>query len=190
MTPPGFLRQVLSCLAPLALVALLASPADSALAAGDAKAKTNAKTKVLGTFQDWKAFAYEENGQKVCYISSLPKKLEPAGKSRGDAYVLITHRPAEKTFSVVSVAAGYAYKKDSEVTVKIGRNSFQLFTDKDTAWAREEATDRDISAAIRNGKSMVVKGTSVRNSRTTDTYSLQGAGPAFKAINEACGVKK
>ncbi|MEI8394819.1 MAG: invasion associated locus B family protein [Rhodospirillaceae bacterium] len=171
------------------LAAMLAGSVNSAAAAApDAKAKT--KTKVLGTYQDWKAFSYEENGQKVCYISSQPKKIEPKGKARGDAYILVTHRPAEKTFSVVSVTAGYAYKKDAEVVIKIDRKDFRMFTDGDTAWARDDTTDKAVSAALRGGKHLVIKGTSARGTNTTDTYSLNGVGQAFAAINEACGAKK
>ena len=178
-----------SRLSTILLAALLVgSTGMAAFAADSGKAKT--KTKVLGTFQDWKAFSYEENGQKVCYISSQPKKISPKGKARGDAYILITHRPAEKSFGVVSITAGYTHKKDSEVQVKIDRNTFKLFTDGDTSWARDEASDKAVSNAIKTGKSMVVKGTSARGTKTTDNYSLAGAGPAYNAINEACGTKK
>ncbi len=175
---------------PIILLAalLVGSTGTMALAADPGKAKT--KTKVLGTFQDWKAYSYEENGQKVCYISSQPKKISPKGKARGDAYILITHRPAEKSFGVVSITAGYTHKKDSEVQIKIDHNSFKLFTDGDTAWARDEASDKAVSSAIKSGKTMVVKGLSARGTKTTDNYSLTGAGPAYNAINEACGSKK
>ncbi len=165
-----------SRLSTILLAALLVASAGAmAFAADSGKAKT--KTKVLGTFQDWKAFSYEERGQKVCYVSSQPKKISPKGKARGDAYILITHRPSEKTFGVVSITAGYTYKKGSEVQVKIDRNSFKLFTDGDTAWARDETSDKALSSAIKSGKSLVVKGISARGTKTSDNYSLSGAGP-------------
>ena len=178
-----------SRLSSILLAALLVgSTGTVAFAADPGKAKT--KTKVIGTFQDWKAFSYEENGQKVCYISTQPKKISPKGKARGDAYILITHRPAEKSFGVVSITAGYTYKKDSEVQVKVDHNTFKLFTDGDTAWARDEASDKLVSNAIKTGKSLVVKGVSTRGTKTSDNYSLAGAGPAYNAINEACPAKK
>ncbi len=178
-----------SRLSTILLAALLVGSAGTMAFAADS-GKTKAKTKVLGTFQDWKAFSYEENGQKVCYISSQPKKISPKGKARGDAYILVTHRPAEKSFGVVSITAGYTYKKDSEVQVKIDRNNFKLFTDGDTAWARDESSDKAVSTALKSGKSMTVKGVSSRGTKTSDSYSLSGAGPAYAAINEACGAKK
>ncbi len=169
----------------LLLAVVLAGMAGPTVAAPAAKANT----KLLGNFDDWKAFSYEENGHKVCYMSSQPGKMEPKNKPRGGVYVLITHRPAEKSFNVVSITAGYTYKKKSEVILKIDRRSFTLFTDGDTAWAKDESTDRDIAAAIRTGDSMVVKGISERGTNTTDSYSLSGTGDAFSAINKACGKK-
>jgi len=168
--------------AAVALLALTAL-ADGALAA---------EPKVLGTFKDWKAFVFEESGQKVCYMSSQPKKKEPASAKRGDAYLLVTHRPGEKSLDVVSFTVGYPFRKDSEALVDVGSKSFKLFTDGETAWARDAETDKAVVAALRDAKakSVVMKGTSGRGTGTTDTYSLDGVGEAYGAINQACGVKR
>jgi hypothetical protein len=165
-------------------IVLLATATAGALAA-DAKTKV----KKLGSFDDWRAFSYEENGHKVCYMSSQPKKLMPKGAKRGDAYVLVTHRPAEKSFDVVQVTAGYTFKSGGEVMVETSKGNIKLFTDGDSAWARDEATDRSVVNAIRNGAKFNVKGVSGRGTSTTDTYSLKGASKAYDAINEACGKK-
>lgn len=143
----------------------------------------------LGTFKDWNAFVFEEKGQKVCYISSQPKKTEPKAK-RGDIYTLVTHRPAEKALDVVSVIVGYPFRKGSEAEVDIDGKDFKLFTDGETAWARDADGDRAVTSAMRDGKQMVVKGVSSRGTKTTDTYSLTGVTQAYDAINEACGVKR
>ncbi|KAA0575947.1 invasion associated locus B family protein [Azospirillum sp. Sh1] len=156
------------------------------LSAGSAAA---ADPRHLGTFKDWNAFVFEEKGQKVCYISSQPKKTEPKAK-RGDIYTLVTHRPAEKALDVVSVIVGYPFKKGSEAEVIIDGKDFKLFTDGETGWARDADGDRAVTAAMRDGKQMVVKGVSGRGTKTTDTYSLAGVGQAYDAINEACGVKR
>lgn len=171
-----------------ALVPALVLAASLLTAAGSAAA---ADPRLLGTFKDWNAFAFEEKGAKVCYISSQPKKKEPAGAKRGDVYVLVTHRPAEKTLDVVSFIAGYPFKKESETVLDVGGKSFKLFTDGETAWARDSDTDKAITAAIRDtSKPMTVKGISGRGTKTTDTYSLDGATQAYDAINQACNVKR
>jgi len=151
-----------------------------------------AEPKVLGSFKDWNAFAFDEGGQKVCYISSQPKKKDPANAKRGDIYVLVTHRPGEKSFDVVSFIAGYPFKKETEASVDVGAKSFKLFTDGETAWARDADTDKAVVAAMKEakGKPMVVKGMSGRGTKTTDTYSLDGLADAYNAINQACAVKR
>lgn len=157
-----------------------------------AHAALAAEPKALGSFKDWNAFAFDEGGHKVCYMSSQPKKKEPAGAKRGDIYVLVTHRPAEKSFDVVSFIAGYSFKKESEATADVGAKNFKLFTDGETAWARDADTDKALVAAMKEakGKPMVMKGTSARGTRTADTYSLDGMAEAYGAINTACGVKR
>lgn len=151
-----------------------------------------ADPRLLGTFKDWNAFAFEDGGRKVCYISSQPKKKEPSGAKRGDVYVLVTHRPAEKTLDVVSFIAGYPFKKDSEAELDVAGKPFKLFTDGETAWARDSETDKAVTAAMREakGKPLVVKGVSGRGTKTTDTYSLDGLTQAYDAINQACNVKR
>lgn len=149
-----------------------------------------ADPKVLGSFKDWNAFAFDESGHKVCYISSQPKKKEPAAARRGDIYVLVTHRPSEKTFDVVSFIVGYPLKKGSEAAVDIDGKKFALFTDGEAAWARDAETDKALVAALRAGKTLIMKGTSQRGTNTTDTYSLSGVADAYDAIGAACDVKR
>ncbi len=134
------------------------------------------------------SFEYTDNGNKVCYMATKPESTTPKGLNRDPAYAMITHRPAEKSLGVVSIVAGYAYKTGSEVTATIGNQRFAMFTDGDTAWARDDATDKALAEAIKNGDKMVVVGTSARGTQTTDTFALGGSTAAFKDISKRCGV--
>ena len=126
----------------------------------------------------------------MLFRSSLPKKSEGEYAQRGDAYVMVTHRPAEKLTGEVSVRAGYVYKEGSEAEVRVDSGpAFTMFTDQGFAWARDTRTDQALMAAMRAGVTLVVKGTSSRGTQTTDTYSLKGFTAALEAINGACGVK-
>ena len=142
----------------------------------------------LGTNRDWHAFQYVENGNRVCYMASRPLEEEGDYTVRGDVFVLVTHRPAENSRDVVSFIAGYSFASDREVSVTIGGDTFRLFTEDDTAWARDEATDRRLIQAMRRGADMVVRGTSARGTLTTDTYSLFGFSATYSQIGEACGI--
>lgn len=154
--------------------------------AGGARA---AEPAAIGAFEDWSAFTQKEGANMVCYMGAVPKKEEGAYDKRGEPFVLVAHRPADKSLDVVSVEAGYAYREGSETTLLIGGQSFQLFTQGSGAWARDAETDRAIVEAMKRGLEMVVKGTSARGTPTTDTYSLNGFSAAHAAISKACHVK-
>lgn len=155
------------------------------LLSGVAHAESS-EPKLLGTFGDWSAYSYADGGKNVCYILSTPKKAVGAYKKRGEIFALVTHRPAEKTRNTFSVMAGYTYKADSTVTVTIDKQKFALFTQNDSAWAPDPATDNRIADAMKKGASMVIKGSSNKATDTVDTYGLKGTGAAFAAIDKAC----
>lgn len=148
-----------------------------------------ADPRLIGEFEDWAAYVYTEDGGKVCYMVGKPKKEEGNYTKRGAVYALITHRPAEKSKNVFSFVAGYSYKSNNEVTVSIGSQRIRLFTQNDTAWAPDSATDNKLISAIRSGSQMVVNGVSSQGTATTDTFGLKGSTAAYNAISKECGVK-
>ena len=165
----GFLLLVLTCLSVSAMAA-------------------DGEPRKIDTFGDWTAYVMIEDGNKVCYMASQPKKHEGNYTRRGDIFALITHRPAEGTKNVFSYIAGYPYKAGSDARLKIGNDRYTLFTQDETAWAPDAATDNKITDSIRKGSSMVVTGSSSRGTLTTDTYSLSGSSSAYEAISKECGI--
>ncbi len=142
----------------------------------------------IGDHGDWTSYVFTEGGNKVCYMVSQPKKEEGNYTQRGDVFALITHRPAENSKNVFSYISGYTYESGSEVSMKIGNQNFKLFTQKDSAWATDDATDAKIADAVRRGSSIIMKGVSSRGTRTTDTFGLSGSSAAYKAISTECGI--
>ena len=162
-----------------------------ALAATFAIAETPAhaqEAKLIGTFGDWEAYIRGGKADRFCYIVSKPKEASLRSR-RGDIFLLVWHRPAKKEFDVVQVDAGYAFKKDSEVEVKIGGDEWRLFTRDSNAWTYKGGDDANFVKAMRKGARLVVKGTSSRSNPTTDSYSLRGVTAAHRAMNKACGRK-
>lgn len=165
----------------LALIAALAI-----LLGAPALAQAQEDIRRLGEFKDWRAFTYEEDGGRVCYMASEPEKEEGDYSSRGDVYAMVTHRPSQGTQDVVSFVIGYPFKAESRVSVDIDGKRFTLFTHQDTAWASDTKTDRALVQTMIRGRQMVVEGTSTRGTETTDTYSLLGFTDAHRAIDRAC----
>lgn len=141
----------------------------------------------IGEYGDWTAYSYKDGKNTVCYMASTPKKDEGKYKVRGEIYAVVTHRPAEKSYNVVNFVAGYTYKTNSNVVVKIGTTAFNnLFTNGDNAWAPDNATDKKLVEAMKRGQRMTVEGVSSRGTKTKDTYSLAGFSGAYKAISAKC----
>ena len=142
----------------------------------------------LGKHRDWDAFSFMEGEQIACYIASRPTREEGQYTSRGDVYLLVTHRTSDNTRDVVSIITGYTYKEDSVTEAQIGSATFSLFTVGDTAYSRNEEDDQRLVSAMKAGVDMVVKGTSTRGTETTDTYSLRGFTAAYTQMTAACGL--
>jgi Invasion associated locus B (IalB) protein len=168
----------------LAPVAVVFALLPAALAPSPAAATVTPKK--LGTFKDWSAHLLREKRGKVCYLYAEPKSQKGKYKRRGATFVQLAHRPAEKIRNEFSITAGYSYKKNSQVTVAIGKRRYKLFTVGDGAWARDRKTDLALVKAMKGGAKMVVSGTSQRGTRTVDTYSLLGFTAAYRAIERAC----
>lgn len=144
------------------------------------------EAKRIGQHGDWDAYTRGTGNSQFCYMVSKPQSASLQSR-RGEIFFLVWHRPGQKEFDVVQVDIGYPFKEASEVEVRIGGDSWSLFTKEESAWTYKQADDKALVAAMRKGARMTVKGTSSRNNPTTDTYSLKGTSAAYAAINKACG---
>jgi hypothetical protein len=147
-----------------------------------------AEPKKIYEKRDWAAYVFSGEKGKICYIASAPKQQKGRykKKNRGQPYALVTNRPAENIKGEVNFIAGYNYKQNSSVEVKINKKTFDLFTQQDGAWSREPAVDAKLVKAMKNGNRMTVIGTSSRGTKTTDIYSLSGFTAVKKRIDKAC----
>lgn len=140
---------------------------------------------------DWQAFKDTDvDGKRVCFAGSHPIKSEGKYTKRGEPILLVTHWPADNVFGEVRFDAGYAIKPGSVVTVSSGDTTIKLDRlSGESAWAGSANDDTRLVHVIRTGATLVVKGTSSRGTRTTDTFSLKGSSAALKAIDRVCGNK-
>lgn len=157
------------------------------------------EAKPLGTFGDWEAAWFMDNGNKVCYMASKPastKSSQPL-KGRDESYLFITHWPADNEKNAVTVSAGFSIKKGSRATITVDGKVYNLAirgsdkatadADEEMAWMDDQDKEDELATAIAKGSSLSVKTTSGRGTVITDTYSLDGSGNAYKAISAECG---
>lgn len=142
---------------------------------------------LIGEYDDWSAYIYKEGKNSVCYMASTPQKSEGKYTRRGDVYLVITHRPADKSFDVINFVAGYAYKNDAKVIVKIGKDTISdFFVENDKAWTMNANVDKKLVEAMKKGERLIIDGTSTKGTTTKDTYSLRGFSSAYRAISTKC----
>ena len=99
---------------------------------------------------------------------------------------MVTHNLSDGSFDVVSIVAGYEFKPDEDVLAQVDSKKFTMFSKGDRAWNAEGKDDQAMVAAMKRGRNLLVIGTSSRDTRTTDTYSLSGFTKAYQAIGKAC----
>lgn len=149
--------------------------------------------KLLGQHKDWSAYTYGSGDSKICYVLSEPKEMLPRNATRGDVYLMVTHRPAKKVTNEISMRVGYQFSDKSNPYAEIGSDQFQMFTGVSQggeqafwAWLVNQSDEARMVRAMRGGSSMIIKGTSERGTLTTDRYSLSGVSAALDQIDKAC----
>ncbi|MGZ0244926.1 MAG: invasion associated locus B family protein, partial [Alphaproteobacteria bacterium] len=76
-----------------------------ALIAAFAVSTVPASAKQIAAFKGWSAHSEGKGKTRICWIYSEPVKDEGNYKKRGRIYLLVTHRPGEKTFNQVQFTA-------------------------------------------------------------------------------------
>jgi invasion protein IalB len=140
----------------------------------------------LQQFERWSTYAYTNAGAKVCYAVTQPVSSEPKGVNRDPVFMFITNRPKEGIRHEVSVIIGYPFKEGVQTQVKIGNDSFVMYTKDQGAWVQNAAEESRLINAMKGGSDMLVTGTSRRGTVTNDSYSLKGVSAALKRIDGEC----
>jgi hypothetical protein len=153
-----------------------------------AEAVGGPRTKLLGQYGEWGAYAASPSGKKICFAIAKPTSSEtvPPNRPRNPVYIFISTRPADKVTNEVSIIIGYPFKPGTEASADIGSTSFALYTQQDGAWIKNAADEANMVTAMRGGDSMVVKGVSAKGTQTTDTFTLKGITQALDRVAQDC----
>lgn len=144
------------------------------------------KVQHIGVFDDWNAYIFNDKKDKVCFVSSMPLKSTGEYTRRGDVFLIVSHRPNEKLFDVLTLVAGYTYMPRSEVQFRVGNVKASLFTSEDTAWSKNLKTDDEIAKAMNKAVRVTAKGLTIEGVETYDVFSTKGFNNAMEAINRLC----
>ena len=142
----------------------------------------------IDRFNDWSVLRQETEAGRLCYITSEPieKKGDYDKANRGETRLFVTHGPGKAERDVVSIVAGYVYKKQSEVELSVDGNNQSFFTLEDRAWSFGQDEDKKIIRNMKRGNKLMVTGVSSRGNKTIDVYSLSGFTKTKSVIDKTC----
>jgi invasion protein IalB len=160
-----------------------------ALAAMAAQAQQES-TNNVAVKTDWNVFV--EDDPTECWGVSPPKQTvnTRGGKvvsvRRGEILLFVTFRPGGDVAGEVSFTGGYPFKDGSTVTMQIGDDTYDLFTDGEWAWSASKADDSKIIESMKRGAEAVLTAQSSRGTQTKDTFSLYGFSAALDEAQRRC----
>ena len=139
-------------------------------------------------FGDWRVFAHEINGEKLCYIASTPIKQDPNDRNWNPNFFISKIKLNGKNYNQPSLYIGYKLKGETSVSIKILNSTFRLATDeaRERAWLVTEDEEQKIIEAMKKGYQMIIKGTSEFGTNTTDHYSLKGVIRSLQELDSIC----
>lgn len=127
---------------------------------------------------DWNVFV--ETDPRECWAVSVPTETvntrdgNVVAVRRGQILLMVIYRPDANANGQVAFTGGYPFADGSSVTLEIGTNSYDLFTDGEWAWATNGEMDASIVAAMKRGADAVLTARSARGTVTKDSFSLLG----------------
>ena len=144
-----------------------------------------AQATLLANFGDWGAYASQQGRSKICYALAKPKEQQPKDK-RNPAYLFVSFRPAENVRNEVAVVMGLPTKDGGEAEAVVGKTTYALVTKDQNAWVKNPAEESRVVATMSKGQTLVVKAASKAGAKVTDSYSLNGFGPALERARKEC----
>jgi len=134
----------------------------------------------VALYENWSVFSPEN--PRECFIASAPTQWiaregstdVTARTRRSEIRLYVTNRPATSVVHEVSYTGGYPFRDGSTVSMEIGGDTFELFTEGEYAWPASAAEDAKMVAAMKKGSTAVVRGLSTRGKTTIDTFTLIG----------------
>ncbi|MDM8335218.1 invasion associated locus B family protein [Wolbachia pipientis] len=138
-------------------------------------------------YKDWLVYTALEDGEKVCYIVSYPKKKSEHYTADRKPYVMVSY--VDKKADEVSVTSGFQYDKEPVVLNIDKKVKYTLpIMQGSLAWAEHTKTDQDLILKMKQGLLMVVNG-KIETTTVDDTYSLLGFKKAYQKMHDLCHTR-
>jgi len=159
-----------------------------AMASGVAAQDTS--TNQVATSTAWSVF--EDNDPRECWAVSAPTETvntrdgRVVAVRRGDILLMTFFRPGAGVQGQITFTGGYPFAPGSTVNMRIGDESYEMFTEGEWAWPASAEDDSKILASMKRGVDAVLTARSARGTQTKDTFSLLGYTAAVEEAEKRC----
>lgn len=160
----------------------------AATATGVAAQSTSANQ--VATSTAWSVF--EDTDPRECWAVSAPTETvntrdgRVVAVRRGDILLMTFFRPSAGVQGQITYTGGYPFAPGSTVNMRVGDESYEMFTEGEWAWPASVEDDRKILAAMKRGVEAVLTARSARGTQTKDTFSLLGYTSAVEEAEKRC----
>lgn len=100
--------------------------------------------------------------------------------------MLVSNEPRSGYRHTVSFTLGRRLKAGSVVRANVGKQTFELLADGDTAWTTDDRSNLRLVVAMKRGRRMVVSATATGGERVLDSFSLMGFVKALEQTAKHC----
>lgn len=138
----------------------------------------------LGVFGQWGAF--RDAGVPRCYAIAAAEEPGRREVREREPFASVGTWPGRGVRAQVHLQLSRDIAQGAAISVRLGGRSFALTGSGANAWARDEAMDAAIVAAMRSAETMTVTSRDRSGRRFSDRYSLQGAATAIDAAAVGC----
>lgn len=139
-----------------------------------------------GSYGDWRVYARYDGAQKLCYVVSGAKSKSPSSVRHGDIYFLIANWKSGAAFEQPSFKADFPLKKDRPPKIRVGSETFPMYTSDNEAFVAERSDEVGLVRAMRAGSTLQVNAVSIRGTNVSYTFSLRGVTAALKKAQNSC----
>ena len=142
-------------------------------------------------YYGWVVYEYNEENSEIgkddkrCYIVATPHKTNSSYTAARNPYISITRYEGSRS-EEINVHAGYEYKISSDVYMLIGNQQKQLYTNEDSAWAKNDYEDKEIIQLMLSSDNIKIRSDSSTGNYAVDEYQTKGLVRAYARMKELC----
>lgn len=138
----------------------------------------------IAEYDGWTAFHVKDKPE-YCYVISTLKPVD--GKSKKRRFLVTIKEDRGE----INYIAGTLLSEKAPASLIVGKKSYPLFCQQDSAWSQNAADDKVIVTSFKTLKNFTVSCESKGRQKIQDVFDLKGFTKAYESAYKVCyGPKK